>query len=56
MTDRNITSRSSTTRHDLRFAGTVAYVFPGMGFGIKFNDITDRHLALLGQIVKPSGE
>ena len=41
---------------NLRFAGTVAYVFPGMGFGIKFKDITDRHLALLSQIVKPSGE
>jgi PilZ domain-containing protein len=40
----------------LRFAGTVVYVFPGMGFGIKFKDITDQNRAVIEQIIKSNGQ
>lgn len=39
----------------LRFSGTVAYVLPNMGFGIKFTDLTDEHKAAIEQIIKSSG-
>lgn len=39
----------------LKFTGTVAYVLPNMGFGIKFTDLTDQHKAAIEQIMKASG-
>ena len=36
---------------DLRFAGTVVYVFTGMGFGIKFTDLTDEQCAEIEKII-----
>jgi hypothetical protein len=39
----------------LRFTGTVAYVLPNMGFGIKFTDLTDEHKTAIDGIIKASG-
>lgn len=38
----------------LKFTGTVAYVMPNMGFGIKFTDLTDDHRAAIEQIINAS--
>jgi hypothetical protein len=35
----------------LSFAGEVAYVLNGMGFGVRFTDLNDERKAFLGQIV-----
>ena len=40
----------------LRFAGTVVYVFAGMGFGIKFTNLTDQHQAVIEQIIRSNGQ
>jgi len=40
---------------NLTFTGTVAYVLEGMGFGIKFTNVTDKHQAVIDQILKSSG-
>jgi hypothetical protein len=37
---------------NLRFTGTVAYVFPGMGFGVKFTNLTDEHQAVIQEIIR----
>src|SRR5258708_16011487 len=42
------------TGESLRFTGTVAYVLEGMGFGIKFTNLTDDHQAVIDQIIKSS--
>jgi hypothetical protein len=39
----------------LKFTGTVAYVLPNLGFGIKFTDLTDEHKAAIDQIMKAAG-
>ena len=39
----------------LKFTGTVAYVLPNLGFGIKFTDLTDEHKAAIDAIIKASG-
>src|SRR5262249_54653053 len=41
---------------DLRFAGTVVYVFAGMGFGIKFTNLTDRHRTEIEKIISSTGQ
>jgi hypothetical protein len=43
------------TGENLRFTGTVAYVLEGMGFGIKYTNLTDAHQAVIDQIIKSSG-
>ena len=40
---------------NLTFTGTVAYVLDGMGFGIKFTNLTEPHQAVIDQIIKSSG-
>ena len=40
----------------LKFTGTVAYVLPNMGFGIKFTDLADEHKAAIEHIIKASGD
>jgi PilZ domain len=34
-----------------RFTGTVAYVLPGLGFGIRFKDLTGAESGFLVQII-----
>ena len=36
----------------LKFTGTVAYVLPNLGFGIKFTDLSEQHKAAIDQIMK----
>ena len=40
---------------NLTFTGTVAYVLDGMGFGIKFTNISEQHQAVIDRIIKSSG-
>ena len=35
-------------------SGTVVYVEPGMGFAVKFQDLSDAQMALLARLVEPS--
>ena len=34
-----------------RFAGVVAYVLPGFGFGVRFTDLTEEKTDLLRQLI-----
>ena len=40
---------------NLKFTGTVAYVLEGMGFGIKFKNLTDEHQKVINQILESRG-
>jgi hypothetical protein len=42
---------TSTTGESARFAGEVAYVFDGMGFGVKFIDLDDSSRTFLQRII-----
>jgi hypothetical protein len=43
-----------STGENLRFTGTVAYVLDGMGFGMKFTNLSKEHEAVINQIIKSS--
>ena len=40
----------------LSFTGTVAYVLNGMGFGVRFADLTDEKKSFLEHVIHPSGD
>jgi len=40
---------------NLKFTGTVAYVLEGMGFGIKFTNLTNEHQKVINQILESRG-
>jgi hypothetical protein len=37
----------------LSFTGEVAYVLNGLGFGVRFTDLTDERKAFLDQVIHP---
>jgi hypothetical protein len=39
----------------MRFSGIVTYIFPGIGFGVRFADLTDDEKHLLSQVVSSQG-
>jgi PilZ domain. len=39
----------------LSFTGEVAYVLNGMGFGIRFTELTDERKAFLDQVISANG-
>lgn len=41
----------STAGESVRFAGEVAYVFDGMGFGVRFVDLNDESKKFLQKII-----
>ena len=39
----------------MKFSGNVTYTFPGVGFGLRFADLTDDEKSLLSQIISAQG-
>lgn len=39
----------------VNFSGTVAYVHPGIGFGVQFNDMTSEQRTVLEQLILLNG-
>ena len=42
----------TTSGESVRFAGEVAYVFEGMGFGVRFVDVNDESKEFLEKIIE----
>ncbi len=42
---------TSSFGKSLRFTGEVAYLLPGMGFGVRFTDLTEERTAFLSHII-----
>lgn len=36
----------------IEFAGEVTYIFPGIGFGVKFADLSEEAVEYLNQVIK----
>ena len=36
-------------------SGTVVYVHPGMGFGVRFNELSERQKAMIEHIIQSNG-
>ena len=45
-------SIQTTSGESVRFAGEVAYVFEGMGFGVRFVDLNDQCKQFLEKIIE----
>lgn len=39
----------------MRFTGTVAYTLPGLGFGIRFTNLTHGQSAFIDQLIQQKG-
>lgn len=37
----------------MRFTGQIAYALPGLGFGIRFTNLTDGQTEFIDQLIKP---
>lgn len=50
-----ILSMTTPEGKTLSFSGDVAYVLQGMGFGVRFKELTDEQSSFLADAIKASG-